>query len=292
MPPILKSILTLLITLLCFSCSEKEDPVNDPAPREETTSAIYKTTKTTFTGNEKIGTVITYFEFNRPVIDSVFDGYDQFRRKRVFYYTGEGLQNHILTYDDAENVSSEILIGYEQDKISSITWSETTLNGTITHTDQITYSGTEAKLERFDEQNNTIYQITYTKNHDGLITKQDNGQSIVELELQAGLPVTKRTIQGGNETLISYTYLETPAPKAPWSQLGENQLGNYNNQVIFHFDGGLFDIVNRTDLKKYLSSHSNYVFSYHFNSFELPEIIEESNGERTLQTLIEYIENP
>ena len=105
-----------------------------------------------------------------------------------------------------------------------------------------------------------------------------------------GLPSSKIITSGSGVQTLAYTYLDKPLPKEPWSSLAKNQLGSFNNQVLFHFDGGLYNLENDVDLNKFLSSYSGKQFFYEFNASMLPVRIEEINGADKVIRTIAYKE--
>ncbi|THD66644.1 hypothetical protein E7Z59_12720 [Robertkochia marina] len=237
-----------------------------------------------------LGTKVTYFDNNKKSLDSVFDENGVFKSGNVYSYNVTGLVEEIVKYDQQGDVMSVNRIVYENGDIIELQWSENAISGITTRIDKVSYTSSQIIVERFDENNNKTYELQYGLNADGMIYKQDNGQTQIEVIYMEGLPLSKTITTSSGTQTVAYDYLNDPLPKDPWITIRKNQFGSFNNQLIFHFDGGLFSMESIVDLKKYLSSYSGKQFLYEFDENQLPVRIEEINGTTKVIRVIKYKE--
>ena len=258
-----------------------ESPIIDDSsksPNEDAKLEISKITSVFLHNDILDKKTVSYYENNKRSMDSIFDHNDEFQIKGTFHYNTDGLVERLTNFDSNDNIIDNYTIKYDDLKIVEIMWSEDQI-------DKVTYIDDRIEVKRLDRNDNITYMLVYSINENGLIYRQDNGQIVIEVEYRNKLPVSRRI--SSSDEIITYNYLNDPLPKNPYKPY-TNLFGTYNNQLIFHFDGGLFDIGKLVDLEKYLSSIANYNFTYEFSENDLPTRIEEKNGENTTVKTIEY----
>lgn len=301
---VLKNIIKLryfviLFVVLSFSCSKTDNIENEikeeiegvePIENLELSYEIFKDIQTTYFENNQVISTIGYYENNKRVLDSVFDENNQFWLKIDRYYNAEGLTNRIVQYASISDTIADKLIDYENGKISNMSQYRKLTNGDVNSANTIvTYSSSTILLEIEQNPEHGNLEVLYSLNSEGKIYQEARGPQFIEVSYSGGLLETKS--YSYNESFVeqeTFQYLQEPIPIGPWKSRMENQVGNFNNQIISSFVGGLYSIDIIVDHEKYIESFADFNFSYNFNDAGFPIRIEKVNAEYKFIDIIEY----
>lgn len=273
--------IVLISCILSLGCSKSESGSGDG------TVVFSKITDSNFIDDELVGTKIRTFDNDKLIAQDSFDPEGNLTSRFTYEYYNDGLLRQLISYDADGNINFANNIQYDNGNINLIERIRNTVSTPDTLYNIMTYTTDLIVVETVNTRGQRLNLVQFYLNEDQLISSQVAGSTLIEVEMEDGLPISKSFTSQTTNLGFEHEYLEMPLPMAPFNSYWTNIFGNFNNQILNRSLTGLSDFEQTVDLQKFLiSAGSTLQITYEFNSQDLPIRIEKTFSP-SLKTIVD-----